>query len=542
MGQTFSRLQKYYKLPESVWGYGGTESTVGGLYLSSTKNAKGDIINRLYLQVGDRRKTVFFKVMNFIPTGIEITMPDDGSISVYFMNGETSIGDPVVWKKDDYELDKYNNLVKLKVKNDNVSAVARASVVVQSNAAARASVFVQRDAESSEIDSLPKRLLTSSAHNIISGDWSVLSELNVLLIDGSATLTPEFVEIVNCGGESGLPDNIPLLLTACHSSVNFDRRLPQISNTFGVKLCQDFVQCGPQIDESASALVLLSDTILPVFEESVVEFSFIIHVNDVSFPVIFTIPTQIIDFFRANGPNVLETVSQLIGQFGGLLELSDDPSKTALGVSDKFGDIRCQVDWKMLEEMLWNVSLLTRQMLSKQRKSTVPQFDDVELIAHSVHQNDCSASSNINDVPNEIYAVKLVTFFESKRYTFTVHSNRISFPIGPDSLNVEFGIPLSRIENILVYEMTTDAFLIVIRASDEQLYLSGHSRLSSEPIFVKTQITSYSSSGKPNLFESIEFDPNNNLQFQINTTNWRKMFSIDNQDGSIRQLDCQWKK
>ena len=450
MGQEFSKKNK--KPPASVWGYGGTESTVGGLYLSSTKitskrfSLKKRYAVSFYLQLEDRRKTVFFKQMEFSPSGIEITMPDDGSISVYFMNGETRVGDPVVWTESEYELNELNHLVSLTVKNDIVSAAARASVfvqrdaaarasvvvlgdaasgaraVVQSNAAARDSVVVQCDAESPEIDSLPKRLLASSAHNIISGDWSVLSEHNVLPIDGSATLTSEFAKIVKGTDASDLLANGTPLLTACHSSVNFDRRLPQISNTFGVKLCQDFVQCGPQIDESASALVLLSDSISsPVLQGSVMEFSFIFCVNNDSFPVIITIPTQMIDFFRTNGPNVLGTVSQLIGQFGGLLELSDNPSKTTLGVSTKFGDIRCHIASKMFNQIQQLISLIMQQILSKQSESTVLQIDWFEKVPTGWLDVNLPKSRAIVPVSNVCSGACALKSAESGNLPFTVH-------------------------------------------------------------------------------------------------------------------------
>jgi hypothetical protein len=173
-----------------------------------------------------------------------------------------------------------------------------------------------------------------------------------------------------------------------------------------------------------------------------------------------------------------------------------------------------------------------------------PEFVSSDLSASSantVHEIVSSASSELHS-HQDFNTVKLVCGFCDKKYNYTVCSNRIEYTIESYTFYANLGIPSISIKNILVYEIEKSLFLIVIHTFDRQVYLSGHSGTSTFPIFVKAKITTHDSVGQPNLFESIEFDSSNSLRFQINTTNWIKMFSIDNCDGSIRQLDCQWKK
>jgi hypothetical protein len=163
----------------------------------------------------------------------------------------------------------------------------------------------------------------------------------------------------------------------------------------------------------------------------------------------------------------------------------------------------------------------------------------LELVSSESPEQLCSRQDF--DTETEIAGVNVVNFFSDQRYTYMVRRDRIQYSIGPDKFSVNFGISFGAIQKIVVYEIEKSLFLIVIHTFDRQVYLSGHSATSTSPIFVKAQITSYSFSGKPNKFESIEFDSSNSLHFHINTTKWKKSFSIDNQDGSIRQLGCQWK-
>jgi hypothetical protein len=132
--------------------------------------------------------------------------------------------------------------------------------------------------------------------------------------------------------------------------------------------------------------------------------------------------------------------------------------------------------------------------------------------------------------------VNVVNSFLDQKYRYMCYRDHIEYLIGSNSYNVEFGIPSRIIKQIVVYEMTKTVVLIIIHTNDGQVYLSGHSATSTSPIFVKQQITTHLSVGQQNSFESIEFDPSNSLQFQVNMTRWTKFFSINELDGSIRQL------
>jgi hypothetical protein len=415
-------------------------------------------------------------------------------------------------------------------------------------------------------------------------------------IDESATHAPEVISSDNCAEPSGLRMNGLQLSTECHSFVNFEERLYQVSITLGIEfgllkttitdvhkcddlnLCQDFAQCGPQMKDSALAVKVVgrtvvsqrdiefsSDAISPVIQRCAVNVSIELCVNSVSFSVIFVVPAEvvreIINFCRANGPDVLRTVSSCVKQIGGLLQLDYEPSKTALVLSGAVCDnSRRFLSW-MFHQMKRSISCLMQQTPPALGESNVrqikmsigedttgweivnclPQGDLFESSSNCVvDQNDCSASSAIEHERKD--AVTVVEKFSDTKHTYRVLSKSIEFSTGNEILFVNFGIPSDLINIILVYEIEKSLFLIVIHTKDKQVYLSGHSGTSTSPVFPKAQITSYSFFGQPNLFESIEFDSSNRLHFQVNTTNWRKMFSIDNCDGSIRQLDCEWKK
>jgi hypothetical protein len=237
-----------------------------------------------------------------------------------------------------------------------------------------------------------------------------------------------------------------------------------------------------------------------------------------------------------------------------LLQLDYKPSKTALVLSDTVCDNGCNFLTSMLHQLRRNISLLERRASSKDSTS----WEIVERVAPSVEvvSSNRSASSALDlvsgkspeqlcsqqEFDTEIAGVKVVKIFSDTKHRYTVCGDRIEYSIGPDTFFVNFGISFGAIKKIVVYEMMKGVVLIVIHTVDHQVYLSGHSGTSTSPIFVKAQITTHVSVGQRNLFESIEFDSSNSLRFQINMTNCKKFFEIDNQDGSIRQLDCQWKK
>lgn len=136
MGNSNSNNKKDATLTASVWEYDGTESTIGGLYLSSLKMIRNDGIwdgkwdVRLYHQKSDgSRSTVFFDKLCFNPVGIEITITKDDVLTVHFMKDQNTRCNPVIWKKAEYELDSSHNIVSIKRRNDVVSAERRAIVV-----------------------------------------------------------------------------------------------------------------------------------------------------------------------------------------------------------------------------------------------------------------------------------------------------------------------------------------------------------------------------------------------------------------------------
>ena len=104
--------------PNSVWGFGGSESTVGGLYFSSN----GNVVRIYYRPNRNRSCTVFVGSKPFIPTGIEITIDDKKTLSVFFMNGENRVGDPLMWEETQYEIGINNELLSIEKKTSKEKA------------------------------------------------------------------------------------------------------------------------------------------------------------------------------------------------------------------------------------------------------------------------------------------------------------------------------------------------------------------------------------------------------------------------------------
>lgn len=104
--------------PNSVWGFGGSESTVGGLYFSSN----GNVVRIYYRPNSNRICTVFVGSKPFIPTGIEITIDDKKTLSVFFMNGENRVGEPLMWEETQYEIGINNELLSIEKKTSKEKA------------------------------------------------------------------------------------------------------------------------------------------------------------------------------------------------------------------------------------------------------------------------------------------------------------------------------------------------------------------------------------------------------------------------------------
>ena len=104
--------------PNSVWGFGGSESTVGGLYFSSN----GNVVRIYYRPNRNRSCTVFVGSKPFIPTGIEITIDDKKTLSVFFMNGENRVGKPLMWEETQYEIGINNALLSIEKKTSKEKA------------------------------------------------------------------------------------------------------------------------------------------------------------------------------------------------------------------------------------------------------------------------------------------------------------------------------------------------------------------------------------------------------------------------------------
>ena len=533
----------------------------------------------------------FFK-MKKIPSKITFEMLENRSFSIKAYISEETSGEImdycITWESNNYTIQEdgvFIDCVKKIQSTDNPRQFV-SSLKLKSLSEEKGSSNGSQSGGSAEVHPAER---VSPVVEINDGTGASVSQVDVprLSVDsqtnGSATPAPEVVE------RNSLQLNEQQPLTYGHSAVKFSERIHQVSMTLGINLellketitgvsrgddvniHQDFARCGRPMIKSTLAVEVVGGTVVnqrtikfssnaisQVIKPSAVNVSMKLFVNDVSFSVIFAIPTQlvreIINLCRANGPDVLRTVSRCIEQIGGLLQLDYDPSKTALVLYDAVSDnSRKFLSW-MFQKMKPIISLLERRELSEDATNW-GIVESVEQRIEVVSSNRSASSALVlvsRESPEHLHsrpsfdtekidAVKLVNYFSNQKYTFEVHRDHISFPMGPDTIPVNFGIPLGSIKKILVYQMKQSIFLIVIHTVDEQIYLSGHSTSSTSPVFAKAQITSYTFSGEPNKYESIEFDPRNVLDFQINTTKWKKYFSIDNRDGSIQQHGCQWK-
>jgi hypothetical protein len=438
---------KHTRIPASVWGYGGTKSsTMGGLYFSAKKNKDGKYNVRLYHEINSGyRSTVFFNKLDFDPVGIEITMTDE-ILTVYFMKDQDTRCNPVIWRREEYELDGSQNIVSIKRRNDVVSAERRAIVVASS-----------KEVFNSISDVLRTRELTSIANKIISADR---------FASGNAVLFHD-----NCSSLRQLRETIS-------------------SMTVGVGDVSI-------IKNSAQASVIVQS-------DNSVKASCLQEVH----------PPLSVDF-QADGSATLAP------------EVFEGGNGERAPAS--------QADVQQL-----SVFPETQHTSGMVQSRIVSASSAVDLVWSESPEQLCSHQDF--DTETKIAGVKMLNFFSDRKHEYTVLRDRITYSIGTDIFSVSFGISVDLIKKILVYEIEKSLFLIVIHTFDSQVYLSGYSGRSTSPIFVTTQITSHLSFGQPNLVESIEFDSSNSLRFQINMTNSKKFFGIDNQDGSIRQLGCQWKK
>lgn len=214
MGQTFSK-----------------DLTIKGLLVSSVQQTDdtNNYITHLYLKDEKKgtTKSVWFQVMTIQVKSVSTFIAPDTKrliVSLYDGNGlSVNLKNPISWGEYEYRLDSkksrvvylekrirmYNPVQVINLEHvidllemmgeyhdnfeghnsefhhdcavevcdekdsDQNVAAARASVFVQSDAAARASVICLSNAKSSETEiCLPKRILASSARDIISGDWS----------------------------------------------------------------------------------------------------------------------------------------------------------------------------------------------------------------------------------------------------------------------------------------------------------------------------------------------------------------------------------
>ena len=428
-------------------------------------------------------------------------------------------------------------------------------------------------------------------------NWPEPSALDLVSSNCSRACTlksaEEYFDVIGC--DNAMSRSSESRSGSFADDLSFEERIRQLVMTYGINEnllretiipcvsggsnfeIKDVSQCGPQIDESAHALEVVHRKVLR--QSGIVSASHspatVIRINQcivflarvcvddvnllVRIPIRRGVIESMIKFFRAVGPDVLGTVSRLINQLVGLLQLDYKPSKTALVLSDAVCDNGRNFLTSMFHQMRRNISLLERRASSEDATG----WEIVECVKHvaprvEVVSSNRSASSALDLVssesPEQLYSrqdfdtetkitgVNVVNFFSDKKHKYTVCPDRIEYSIGHDTFSVNFGISFAAIQKMVVYEIEKFLFLIVIHTFDRQVYLSGHSGTSTSPIFVKAQITTHVSVGQPNLFKSIEFDSSNSLHFHINMTNCKKFFSIDNQDGSIRQLSCQWKK
>ena len=511
----------------------------GHLFIVGFQRVDGDNEPREY-----RHSFLFFK-FDTKPTKITIQRQTNGDqkqtngeLKISFIGDKNRILFEQVWLSSEYELSEDGSVLRTIVKKKMIVNVS-SNVQIDNGEGASA---LQADVQPLSVNSRT---------------------------DGSAILASEVSESDNGEGASASQTDVQPLSVDSHDNGSATQASKNVESNPVLALLNHTVSQRFEM----SALQTASEALLPVLQSGIVSasnspatvirinqpiiFFANVCVNDENLLVEISIPSTVIEsmikFFRAVGPNVLGTVSRLINQLTGLLQLDYKPSKTALVLSDTVCDNGCNFLTSMLHQLRQNISLLERRASSKDSTS----WETVERVAPSVEvaSSNRSASSTLDLVSSEspeqlcsrqdfytgIDGVNLVNIFSDKKYNYTVHVNEIKFSIGPDKFSVDFGIQSTSIKNILVYEIEKSLFLIVIHTFQQQVYLSGHSGTSTSPIFVKTQITTHVSVGQPNLFESIEFDSRNVFRFQINMTKCKKLFEIDNQDGSIRQLGCQWK-
>jgi hypothetical protein len=531
----------------------------GHLFILGFRRGDGDNEER------ERRHSFFFFQFDDKPMEITIQRQKNGELKISFIGDGNRILFEQVWFSSEYELSEDGSDLIWILKKKMIDGVS--SDIPMIDESALASEIVQSDngagASASQTD----------VHRL-----SVDSQT-----DGSATLAPEFVQSDIVAGASALQADVPQLSVDSHDDGSATPVLEVVSSDNGAgESALQILKSGIVFASKAllpvlqSGIVSTSEALTTVLQSGIVSashspatgirinrdiiFFATVYVNHQNLLVGISIPSTVIEsmikFFRAVGPNVLRTVSRLINQLTGLLQLDYKPSETALVLSDAVYDNGLNFLTSMFHHMMRFISLLERQASSEDANDW-EIVKCVKRVASSVEvvSSNRSASSALDlvsrkspeqlrirqDFYTENYGVNVVNSFSDQRYTYTVHGKNISFSTGSEIFDVNFGIPLSLIKTIIVYEMMKGVVLIVIRTDDHQVYLSGHSRTSTSAVFPKAQITSYSFSGQPNRFEFIEFDSRNRLHFQVNTTDWIKMFSIDNQDASIRQLDCRWK-
>jgi len=137
MGTCFSngqqKVQATFKVSElqkvqnnTIWGFEGyasSETTIAGLHYFSYDNRDGTFLSILHHQPKkvDQRICVCIEQLGFRPTGIEVTI-EEGRLIVHFMDGETRVGNPVVWDIDEYVIDSSSSIEKLAKKKRSANA------------------------------------------------------------------------------------------------------------------------------------------------------------------------------------------------------------------------------------------------------------------------------------------------------------------------------------------------------------------------------------------------------------------------------------
>jgi hypothetical protein len=595
MGNTFSKKQQPDSSrvqqnnssngrPMSIWDYNAFENPVSAsdntglykkIYLASFYNSQsGCFYGHLFIVGfqrvdGDnepreyRHSFLFFK-FDAKPTEITIQRQTNGELKISFIGDGNIILFDQVWFSSEYELSEdgsdlisivkkkmiYNvssNVQPLSVDSQTDGSATLAPEVFEGDNGAEAPVSqtnVQPLSVDSQTDGSARPVEVSKSNPVLAllnqmvsqrHVVSALETASIILQSGIVSASEALLPILQSGIVSASEALLPILQSGIVSASHSPATVLQS----GIVSASHSPATGIQINRD-------------------IIFFATVYVNHQNLLVGISIPSTVIEsmikFFRAVGPNVLGTVSRLMNQLTGLLQLDYKPSETALVLSDALcGNGRTFLT-SMFHQMMRFISLLERQASSED----ATDWEIVECVKPSVEvvSRNMSASSSLDlvsrkspeqlcsrqdfDTETKLAGVNVVNNFSDTKHRYTVFSKCISFSIGSDTFFVEFGISFNLINKIIVYEMMKGVVLIVIHTFDNQVYLSGHSRTSTSAVFPKAQITSYSFSGQPNLFESIEFDSSNSLRFQINMTNCKKFFAIDDQDGSIRQLDCQW--